>query len=130
GFVSDNLADALLHWRSHNRAAALMFIHNWTSYLLIIVMASSTASVIGVGELVSRCNTVIASVGNNDLMLWIYLYAMVWFFACCYPLNLLMRRVKTRIARRTVPLPERADGATYEAAAASAGATTPAGSPT
>ena len=66
---------------------------------MIIVLASSTASVIGVGEMVSRCNTVVASVGNNDLMLWIYLYAMLWFFACCYPVHLLMRRVKVWIGR-------------------------------
>jgi len=99
GFVSDNLADALRHWRANNHTAALMFIPNWTAYLVIIVMASSTASVIGVGEMVSRCNTVVASVGNNDLMLWIYLYAMLWFFACCYPVHLLMRRVKVWIGR-------------------------------
>jgi polar amino acid transport system permease protein len=99
GFVSDNLTDALIHWRAQNQAAALMFIPNWTAYLVIILMASSTASVIGVGELVSHCNTVIASVGNNDLMLWIYLYAMLWFFASCYPVHVLMRRVKLRMSR-------------------------------
>ena len=99
GFVSDNLADTLRHWRAQNHAAALMFIPNWTAYLVIILMASSTASVIGVGELVSRCNTVIASVGNNDLMLWIYLYAMLWFFLSCYPVQLLMRRVKQHLGR-------------------------------
>jgi polar amino acid transport system permease protein len=100
GFVSDNLSDALKHWRAGDHVAALMFIPNWTSYLVIILMASSTASVIGVGELVSRCNTVIASVGHTELMLWIYLYGMLWFFACCWPINLLMRRVKAGIARR------------------------------
>jgi polar amino acid transport system permease protein len=99
GFVSDNLTDAMRRWREGNHIAAVMFIPNWTAYLVIILMASSTASVIGVGELVSRCNTVIASVGNNDLMLWMYLYAMLWFFACSYPVQLLMGRVKRRIAR-------------------------------
>ncbi len=100
GFVSDNLADAIVHWRKDDHAGALMFIPNWTSYFVIIVMASSTASVIGVGELVSRCNTVIAAVGKHDLMLWIYLYAMLWFFVCCYPLSLMMRRVKASMAQR------------------------------
>jgi polar amino acid transport system permease protein len=113
GFVSDNLSDALKEWRAHNSAAALMFIPSWTSYFVLIVMASSTASVIGVGELVSRCNTVIAAVGRPELMLWIYLYAMLWFFVFCYPLSLLMRRARTMMARR---LPHRtslvaADGA-------------------
>jgi polar amino acid transport system permease protein len=105
GFVSDNLSDALRQWRAHRLAEALMFIPNWTSYFVVIVMASSTASVIGVGELVSRCNTVIAAVDNPGLMLWIYLYAMLWFFACCYPLHVIMRRVKGSIAHR---LPQRA----------------------
>lgn len=100
GFVSDNLFDALKNWRGGNYVAALMFIPNWTAYLAIILMASSTASVIGVSELVSRCNTVISSVGSNDLKLWIYLYAMLWFFACSYPVQLLMRWVKTSFARR------------------------------
>jgi polar amino acid transport system permease protein len=108
GFVSDNLSDALKDWRAGDHAAALMFIPSWTSYFVLIVMASSTASVIGVGELVSRCNTVIAAVGQPGLMLWIYLYAMLWFFVFCYPLNLLMRRVRTmmthRLHRRTAAL--------------------------
>jgi polar amino acid transport system permease protein len=103
GFVSDNLCEALPRWRGGNRAAALLFIPNWTAYFVIIVMASSTASVIGVGELVSRCNTVIGAVGRPELMLWIYLYAMLWFFLACYPLPLLMRRVKAVIARRVRP---------------------------
>ncbi|HJU15922.1 MAG TPA: hypothetical protein VJ770_05600 [Stellaceae bacterium] len=100
GFVSDNLSDALVQRRRGNVAAALLFIPNWTAYFVIIVMASSTASVIGVGELVSRCNTVIGAVGRPELMLWIYLYAMLWFFVFCYPLTLAMRRVRTTIARR------------------------------
>ncbi|HZT88610.1 MAG TPA: ABC transporter permease subunit [Stellaceae bacterium] len=100
GFVSDNFTEALRHWRARNPAEALMFIPNWTSYFVVIVMASSTASVIGVDELVSRCNTVIAAVDNPDLMLWIYLYAMAWFFVCCFPLYLLMRQVKASMAHR------------------------------
>lgn len=100
GFVSDNLCEALPQWRAGNLAAALLFIPNWTAYFVIIVMASSTASVIGVGELVSRCNTVIGAVGKPELMLWAYLYAMLWFFLACYPLTLAMRRVRRVIARR------------------------------
>ncbi|MGH7097431.1 MAG: ABC transporter permease subunit [Stellaceae bacterium] len=114
GFVSDNLSEALPQWRAGDIAAALLFVPNWTAYFLIIVMASSTASVIGVGELVSRCNTVIGAVGNPALMLWIYLYAMLWFFLACYPLTLAMRRVRRMIARRArKPAP-----AAYAAAAA------------
>lgn len=103
GFVSDNMTIALRDWRRGDHAAALLFLPSWTSYFLIIVMASSTASVVGVGEIVSRCNTVIGAVGRNELMLWIYLYAMAWFFVFCYPLTLLMRRVRRRMELRLLP---------------------------
>lgn len=97
GFVSDNMAIALRDWRRGDHAAAFLFLPSWTSYFLIIVMASSTASVVGVGEIVSRCNTVVGAVGKNELMLWIYLYAMAWFFLFCYPLTMLMKKVRRRM---------------------------------
>jgi len=97
GFVSDNLFVAWRHWRSDNRPAALLFIPSWTMYLLIIVMASSTASVIGVGEIVSRCNVVIAAVGGDEMMIWAYAYAIGYFFGFCFPLNWAMGRVKKRL---------------------------------
>ena len=100
GFTSDNLTLALRDWRAGDHSAALLFIPNWTSYLLIIVIASSTASIIGVSELVSRCNTVINATGNTQLMLPVYLYACVCFIAVCYPLTQLMRRVRTKMATR------------------------------
>lgn len=100
GFVSDNFAIAVKDWRRGDHPAAMLFLPSWTAYLLIIVMASSTASVVGVSEIVSRCNTIIGAVGHNDLMLWIYLYAMAWFFVFCYPLTLLMRRVRRRMEAR------------------------------
>ena len=69
GFVSDGLFAAMRDWRAGRHAASLLFVPSWTSYFVIILMASSTASVIGVGEIVSRCNTVIGAVGRTDLML-------------------------------------------------------------
>lgn len=100
GFVSDSLHAALREWQSGHRAASLLFIPSWTSYFVIVLMASSTASIIGVGEIVSRCNTIIAAVGRTELMLWIYLYAMLWFFAVSFPVTLLMNRTKARMLAR------------------------------
>lgn len=100
GYVSDNLSIVLRDWRAGHRESALLFLPSWTTYLLIIVMASSTASVIGVSEIVSRCNTVISATGKNELLVWIYLYAMLWFFALCYPLIVLMDRLKERLHYR------------------------------
>lgn len=100
GFCSDNLTPALRGLRRGDDGAALLFIPSWTSYALIIVMASSTASVIGVSELVSRCNTVVNATGKSGLLLPIYLYACVVFVGFCYPLTQLMKLIKIRIANR------------------------------
>lgn len=110
GFVSDNLFVAWQHWRNRNRAAALLFVPSWTMYLLIIVMASSTASVIGVGEIVSRCNIVIAAVGGDETMLWVYAYAISYFFVFCFPLNWAMGRVKKRLLARVSTAPAQQGG--------------------
>ena len=100
GFCADNLSAAINEWRQGQHGAALLFIPSWTAYALIIVIASSTASVIGVSELVSRCNTVINATGKTQIMLPIFLYACVIFFCFCYPLNKLMRHIKKRISQR------------------------------
>lgn len=100
GFCSDNLTPALRAFRNGDIGAALLFIPAWTSYALIIVMASSTASVIGVSELVSRCNTVVNATGKSELLLPVYVYACSVFTGFCYPLTVLMKKLKTHIARR------------------------------
>ena len=105
GFVSDNLFVAWQHWRSDSHSAALLFIPSWTMYLLIIVMASSTASVIGVGEIVSRCNVLIAAVGGEEMMVWVYVYAIGYFFGFCFPLNWAMGHVKKRLLARVSAAP-------------------------
>lgn len=100
GFVSDNLLAAIREWRNGHHSDAMLFIPNWANYFVIIVMASSTASVIGVGELVSSCNTVINASGKTQMILWVYLYAMLWFFAFCYPVARAMGAVRGYIQRR------------------------------
>ena len=100
GFVSDNLFVAWRHWRNHEHVAALLFVPSWTMYLVIIVMASSTASVIGVSEIVSRCNVVIAAVGGDETMLWVYAYAIGYFLLFCFPVNWAMGRVKNHLRAR------------------------------
>jgi polar amino acid transport system permease protein len=100
GFVSDNLLRTLRAWREGNRRDAVLFMLNWSNYFVLIVMASSTASVIGVPELVSRCNTVVNATGRTDMMLWVYLYAMAWFFLFCYTATTLIRKLSDRLDRR------------------------------
>jgi polar amino acid transport system permease protein len=100
GFVSDNLGSALKELARGNRAGLLLLLPNWTSYFVVIVIASSGASVIGVDELVSRCNSVVNAVGKTQMMLWVYLYAMFWFFLFCFTLSQLVKRFGARIERR------------------------------
>lgn len=100
GFVSDNLPRVLLAWREAHHHDALLFMLNWGNYFVVIVMASSTASVIGVPELVSRCNTIVNATGNTDMMLWVYLYAMTWFFLFCNLATTLIRKLSDRFDRR------------------------------
>jgi polar amino acid transport system permease protein len=100
GFVSDNLLVAWRYWQACQQAAALLFIPSWTMYLLIIVMASSTASAIGVGEIVSRCNTVISAIGGAEIMVWVYAYAISYFLIFCFPLIWLMGRLRARLLAR------------------------------
>ena len=100
GYVSDNALVAIRHLRRHEMAEALLFVPAWTSYFLIIVMASSTASVIGVPELVRRADTVIGAVDKIGLALWVYLWAMVWFLGFSILLTLGMNWLSRHIRRR------------------------------
>ena len=110
GYVSDNALAAIRHLRRHEMAEALLFVPAWTSYFLIIVMASSTASVIGVPELVRRADTVIGAVDEVGLALWVYLWAMIWFLGfsllLTFGMNRLSRHIKRRVHR---PLEEATD---------------------
>ena len=100
GYVSDNALAAIRHLRRHETAEALLFVPAWTSYFLIIVMASSTASVIGVPELVRRADTVIGAVDKVGLALWVYLWAMIWFLGFSLLLTFGMSRLSNHIKRR------------------------------
>ncbi|MEJ7931968.1 ABC transporter permease subunit [Ramlibacter sp. AN1015] len=100
GFTSDNLLIALRAWREGRHGAALLFVPSWASFLLIIVIASSTASIIGVGELVSRSNTVIAATADTSLLVPVYLYACLIFFCFCWPLMAGLRRVRAVLGER------------------------------
>ena len=100
GYVSDTLASALHDDRRGLPEGRMLFLPNWMAYFLIIVMASSTASVIGVSEIVMRANTVIGATGRADLMVWIYLYAMLWFVLFCWPLMQVVQVAQRRLRRR------------------------------
>ncbi len=79
GFSSDQI---LRYYKDREEGAGyaiLMFVVAWTQYFIVISMASSTASVIGVDEIVSRSNTAITALRQPEIMLWMYLYVALWF---------------------------------------------------
>ena len=100
GYVSDNALAALRHLRRGEGTEALLFLPAWTNYFLIIVMASSTASVIGVPELVYRSETVIGALDRTEVAFWVYLYAMCWFLAFSGIATWLMRLLRSYLAMR------------------------------
>lgn len=100
GHVSDTLSVVIRDWRAGQRESALLFLPSWVTYLLFVVMTSSAASLIGVNEIVSRCSTVVAATDEGGMLLWIYLYAMLWFFLACYPLVMAMERLKIHLRYR------------------------------
>lgn len=100
GFTAHNLDTAIKFHRNGDMGAALLFLPNWGANLLITVIASSSASLVGVSELVSRCNKVINVSDSTDLMVPIYLYASFIFLGFCYSLTLVVKKVKQSMMDR------------------------------
>ncbi len=99
GFASDQITTLLSELREKKDNCWGMFSIAWTQYLLVVVMASATASVIGVDEIVSRANTVIAAVRDPSLMLWVYGYVALWFLLTGSLISALARVIELRYQR-------------------------------
>ncbi len=106
GFASDNVLDLIRRLQGGADHAWLMFGAAWTQYFLIIIMASSTASVIGADEIVGRANTVIAALDAPEVMLWVYLYVSAWFLAS----GVLVWSAATLVHRRARRLTQTSEG--------------------
>ena len=100
GFVSDNALVSIRHLARGQVREALLFLPSWTNYFLVIVMASSTASVIGVPESVYRARVIIGAVDQFDFAIWVYLYVMVWFALFSVVLTIIMQFLRVRLTRR------------------------------
>ena len=91
GFASDQFYRLFGELKSGNAIALPMFLVSWIQYFVIILMASSTASVIGVHEIVGRANTAIAVTRDPEVMLWIYMYVAAWFLIAAIMSNVLLK---------------------------------------
>lgn len=86
----------------NKKLKALLFVSGWINGFIIAVIASSNASIVGVDELISRCNNGINASGHTDLMIPIYLYGSLFFLLFCFPLSLLIIRVKRVMTERVI----------------------------
>ncbi|MCU6499847.1 polar amino acid ABC transporter permease [Rugamonas sp. A1-17] len=93
-FTSESLVVAHRAWRRGDIGAALLFIPTWINVFLISFIASSASSLVGVSELVSRCNTVIAATGTS-VMVPVYIYCSFYFVVTALVFTALVGRFKT-----------------------------------
>jgi polar amino acid transport system permease protein len=68
----------------------------WMNLYAILVVGTALASIVGVNEAMTLTGDVLAAESRTELLVPMYLYLLLWFFAYCYP-----------IARATVALERR-----------------------
>jgi ABC-type amino acid transport system permease subunit len=81
GFASDQYLALRRQRRERLAGADATYVVAWLQYFLIILMASSTASVIGADEIVGRANRVIATDSRPAFLIATYVYVSGWFLA-------------------------------------------------
>jgi len=68
----------------------------WMNLYAILTMATVLASIVGVEEVMTLTGQVLAADGRPELLVPIYSFVLVWFFAYCYPIA----RWTTRLERK------------------------------
>jgi hypothetical protein len=79
GFASDQYLAFRRQRRRGLDGAGAIFLAAWLQYFLIVLMATATASVIGVDEIVGRANRVIATDDRPEFLIATYVYVSGWF---------------------------------------------------
>lgn len=103
GFTANNLGPAMARWRCTEHSAALLFIPSWGMNILITLIASSAASLVGVNEVLSRANKLIAATQNTELMMPIYLYVGLFFSLACALVTASMHLLRRRLLADSGP---------------------------
>jgi len=72
----------------------------WMNLYAILTVATPLTSVVGVSEAMTLTGDILSSEGRPELLVPMYLYLLLWFFAYCYPIALatvaLERRFQVR----------------------------------
>jgi polar amino acid transport system permease protein len=72
----------------------------WMNWYAILTMATTLASIVGVAEMMTVTGRITNAEGRTDLLIPIYSYVLLWFFAYCYPIARCTRRLEARYAER------------------------------
>jgi polar amino acid transport system permease protein len=68
----------------------------WMNWYAILTMATTLASIVGVSEVMTLTQRVTNAEGRTDLLIPIYSYVLLFFFAYCYPISAWTRRLEAR----------------------------------
>jgi polar amino acid transport system permease protein len=72
----------------------------WMNWYAILTMATTLASIVGVSEVMTLTGRITNAEGRTDLLIPIYSYVLLWFFAYCYPIAAWTKRLEARYAER------------------------------
>ncbi|CAB1058561.1 ABC transporter, permease protein (cluster 3, basic aa/glutamine/opines) [Olavius sp. associated proteobacterium Delta 1] len=70
----------------------------WMNLYAILTMATVLASIVGVEEVMTLAGQVLAAEGRPELLVPIYSFVLVWFFAYCYPIARWTIRLESKFA--------------------------------
>jgi polar amino acid transport system permease protein len=70
----------------------------WMNLYAILTMATVLASIVGVEEVMTLAGQVLAAEGRPELLVPIYSFVLVWFFAYCYPIARWTLRLERKYA--------------------------------
>jgi polar amino acid transport system permease protein len=68
----------------------------WMNLYAILTVATPLTSVVGVSEAMTLTGDILSAEGRSELLVPMYLYLLLWFFAYCYPIA----RATVRLERR------------------------------
>ena len=70
----------------------------WMNWYAILTMATPLISILGVSDGMTLTQNALAAEGRGELLIPMYLWLMLWFFAYCYPIAVWTRRLERRFA--------------------------------
>ena len=73
-------------------------VPGWMNLVAIVAMASTLSSMVGVSEIMTVSREILTAERRQDLLLPMYGYILLWFFAYCYPIARWTFRLERRWA--------------------------------